>query len=124
MTSACPCCGAPVESEWPRVNLDLNVMFYGDRSTHVSPRGAEIMSVLLDKGREYVPAQLLAERVFGRAKITNSTATLAVHITTLRRQLEPMGFTIDVERSYRWRLERLKQAKARRLGRRARDGTK
>ncbi len=101
VTCACPTCGRTLEDADLRVDLDANVLVCGDRSIGLQARQAELIWLLLDRYPECVDRDFIVSKVFADDVLYN---TVTSTVSTARRELEKVGWTIKTERGIGYRL--------------------
>lgn len=98
---ACPTCGSPLRSENIRVDLARNFAVCSNGVVTLEPRLAEVLSVLADSYPNHVSMLDLAFALFGHSEHSSDAwALIRVHVSKLRKKLEPLGWTIP--RTHRW----------------------
>lgn len=102
-----------MESDWPIVDLNTNTIGWRNKAIRVQPIAAELLTALLQSGTRYASAEFLIRRVWGENddRLKDPVSNLRTRIATLRRQLETLGFTVDVQYGLGWRVVPLAEAK-------------
>lgn len=104
MKTPCPCCGSEIVSDLPVVDLNSNTFAWGGQTVKLSKTPAEIAHVLIKKSPQFVPREVLISSVWGMGEPETAQGSLSVHMTKLRRAIEPLGFSIDVIYNSGWRI--------------------
>lgn len=92
MSLNCPYCSRPMPSIGLTVDLSTNNAYFDGEAVKLRPSGAEILHVLLRYVGKAVPQSELSAAIYGAEGATDNT--LAVHISWLRKALEPRGWSL------------------------------
>lgn len=107
--TCCPLCGGKIEPGEDRLSVDLgtNLAIVGDKSVQLTPRRAEVLSVLVAAFPRAVAAYKVCDEVFGGTldDSKDHTRLLDQHVFMLNHSIRPLGFYV------------ISQHKARRLAR-------
>jgi DNA-binding winged helix-turn-helix (wHTH) protein len=90
----CPCCGGPVAPTRLLVDISANRASRNGVTVTLSPRNTEILHLLDKAFPEPAPHGRLMLSLFGRSGGPESTDTLKVHISKLRRVIVPLGLAV------------------------------
>lgn len=86
----CPCCGSDVtDSPRPIVSLDTNKLLASGEIIRLTPREAELMSVLVSAMPLPVDTERLIGRMYGATPVDDAYDTLKVYVCRLRKKLSP-----------------------------------
>lgn len=90
----CPCCGATLKNQQPRVDLNSNHLVFRGRTVALSPKQAELMESLLRRAPGVVAHDTLVRHLWGRDEPADPAKNIQVHVHRLRRVLAPLGISI------------------------------
>lgn len=100
----CPCCGSKIESSRPIVDLDSNVIAFGDLSAPVRPKVAEFMHVLSSKWPAAVRRSAIVADVWGGIEPPNSESCVRLLAYQARQAMTGWPFTVSGSQSRGFRL--------------------
>lgn len=90
----CPCCGQMMVGRDVRVWLESNTVSVGSRAVRLSPRQAEILSVLAEGRPLPVKKDHLMRRVYGVVESEGAYGALLASISQMRKKIAPLGLRI------------------------------
>ena len=91
---ACPCCGAELQNQRPRVDLNANVFLHKGAQIHLSPTQAELMETLIRRAPGIVSHDTLIRHLWGQDEPADPRKNIQVHVCRLRVLLAPLGVSI------------------------------
>lgn len=105
----CPCCGNPVSpADTLLVSLVTNRIFFEGGVAQVTGKCAELALVLSDAMPLPVDKDRLVSRLWGiREPASDPYVALRVYASKLRKQVKPLGLTIENSRREGYRMVRL-----------------
>jgi DNA-binding response OmpR family regulator len=100
----CPCCGQETPSERLLVNLDTNIAAYDGIEIEIRPpQAAELVYILAEAWPKTASLFKISQAIWGMHEPEGAVASIRVHVSMARKQLERLGFGIEaiVGRGYR-----------------------
>lgn len=98
--SFCPCCGHSVAWDKPHVDLNLSTISWHG-SIRVSPRRAEILSVLAAAFDTYVLFDTIIPKIYGVAEGESARNTILVELHRTRPALRTIGLKVEGRQNFR-----------------------
>ena len=87
------------------VSLDTNTVATPKGSARLKPRTAELVAILVRAGARGLEYERIATLLWGAARHEIDFDTnVKTHANTARRALEPLGFTVENQRKFGYRL--------------------
>jgi DNA-binding response OmpR family regulator len=108
----CPCCGSEVEIKRPLLDLVGNAVAWEDKIQALTPRVAEVLSVLIDAYPGHVQSKAIFDRVFGKRDANQPSCTVHVFIKKLRKRLPHIGWDILTAYGRGYALQRIQESQA------------
>lgn len=90
----CPCCGAELQNQQPRVDLNANVFLLRGVQIPLSPTQAELMETLIRRAPGVVTHDTLIRHLWGSDEPADPLRNIRVHVCRLRVLLAPLGVSI------------------------------
>jgi len=92
----CPCCGQPIPEHRLLMDLNTNILVYGDREIEIRPpQVAEVMHVLVEKWPMTVSNNDLSYALWGMHEPERVLDNIQVHISRARKLIAGTGMKIE-----------------------------
>ena len=102
----CPTCGQVMQSPDLHVDLCSNIVAFNGRCAALSPRAAEIVSVLARRPGVMMPYETIIAAVYGALpRACNEFSAIQRQVTRLRQKLAPLGLAVKCHRGEGYSLE-------------------
>lgn len=102
----CPTCGAPYQAERPLVDLERNLFICRQGQARVTPREAEVLSVIVEGFPRVVSVSRIVARVYGVLEPDSAVGCVRVIICRVRPSLRKLGWAIRTGSARGYALER------------------
>lgn len=93
-SGVCPCCGAALQNQRLRIDLNTNTFLYKTHSIPLRAREAELLSVLIDRSPGVVAHDTIVRCVWGQNEPGDPEKNIQVTICRLRKKLKGTGASI------------------------------
>lgn len=101
----CPCCKSAISVKIPIVDLNTNTVSWQGKSTKLTPKQAELTTLLLNKFPGAETHRKIEQGMWGMGEMVEANNLIKVFVTQLRHKLQPLNITVLNVRGYGYRLE-------------------
>jgi DNA-binding response OmpR family regulator len=109
----CPCCNTELaNADRPLVSLETNKLMAGGEIIRLTPREAEIASILVDAMPMPAERERIFSKLYGGVPTEAPEKMLEVYVWRLRKKLAPAGLSIRTVWGTGYAMEYAKQAEA------------
>lgn len=90
----CPCCGAEIKNQRPRIDLNTNTFLYRTHTIPLRKRSAELLEILIKRSPGVVTHDTIIRCLWGQNEPGHPAKNIQVQVCRLRQLLKGTGVSI------------------------------